>query len=352
MTKEFIMYDDLNDEQRALVDSKSDRVRYDAVSMGFGLDKLVYDENLWVRTQIAKMGYGLDLLVKDNHWLVQEYVAQQGYGLDKLIGEDDVDVRNAVKKYLRDNGYNNIEDWIAKNPDRCVLNQNKYIATFNHKNGRVMELDQSNDVDKLKTKVYEIILDNFNKKENHFNLDKISSIEIKNENDGNNITININDINQNLKIAKKYLNEDFLNNSYTEEINQILNEMINDKKSQTVIMDMIDLASLKFYEIFEETDVEIALKNRQHTHHGAYQDIGAVLDNYSTQELIDYFKIENESILRNYIEEQIISDEINKARHLSTARGFEDEWTISWVKKFDVNEELDDEEIEDDELEL
>lgn len=226
--------------------------------------------------------------------------------------------------------------------EKLDLNQSKYIATFNHKNGKDTVLNQSYDLDKLKTKVYEIILDNFNKKENHFNLDKISSIEIKNENenDGNSITINIHNINQNLKIAKKYLNEDFLNNSYKEEINQILNEMITDKNSQMVIMNMIDLTPLKFYEIFEETDVEIALKNRQNTYHGAYCDIGVVLDNYSTQELIDYFMIENESILRNYIEEQIISDEINKERNLSTAKYFEDEF----------DEKLDGEEIEEDEI--
>lgn len=47
-------------------------------------------------------------------------------------------------------------------------------------------------------------------------------------------------------------------------------------------------------------------------------DVGVILDNYSTLDLVDYFiESGNENSLRFYIEQQIIADEIDKERYSS-----------------------------------
>lgn len=64
--------------------------------------------------------------------------------------------------------------------------------------------------------------------------------------------------------------------------------------------------------------VKQAIKNRQHTHYGAYADIGTVLDKFSTDELIDYLRKNEpggEGSLRGYVESQIIGAQINKERY-------------------------------------
>ncbi len=64
--------------------------------------------------------------------------------------------------------------------------------------------------------------------------------------------------------------------------------------------------------------VREAMENREHTYHGAYADIGKVLDNYTTNELIEYLKNNEpggESSLRTYVEEQIIGAQINRERY-------------------------------------
>lgn len=58
----------------------------------------------------------------------------------------------------------------------------------------------------------------------------------------------------------------------------------------------------------------------EHTYHSAYADIGMVLDNYTTDELIEYLKNNEpggESSLRNYVESQIIGAQINRERYQS-----------------------------------
>ena len=66
--------------------------------------------------------------------------------------------------------------------------------------------------------------------------------------------------------------------------------------------------------------VREAIENREHTYHSAYADIGMVLDNYTTDELIEYLKNNEpggESSLRNYVESQIIGAQINRERYQS-----------------------------------
>lgn len=66
--------------------------------------------------------------------------------------------------------------------------------------------------------------------------------------------------------------------------------------------------------------VREAIENRKHTYHSAYADIGMVLDNYTTDELIEYLKNNEpggESSLRNYVESQIIGAQINRERYQS-----------------------------------
>lgn len=62
--------------------------------------------------------------------------------------------------------------------------------------------------------------------------------------------------------------------------------------------------------------IEKALKDRESTYYGIYSDVGNVLDNFTTEELVDYYKniIGNEGDLRYYLEQQIIANEISKEK--------------------------------------
>lgn len=65
-----------------------------------------------------------------------------------------------------------------------------------------------------------------------------------------------------------------------------------------------------------KSKVEKAIKNRKTTYHGIYCDVGTVLDNFTTQELADYYinVLGFEGPLRHYLEQQIIASEINKSK--------------------------------------
>ena len=55
-----------------------------------------------------------------------------------------------------------------------------------------------------------------------------------------------------------------------------------------------------------------AILNREKTYHGIFHDVGIVLDQFTTAELIQHFiDINGDSILRTYVEEQIINGLIN-----------------------------------------
>lgn len=149
MAKKFIPYADLDKFQRAMVDSVfgterrnaaykgygldvlvndvDGRVRAAVARQGYGLDKLVSDTSCVVREAVADLGYGLDKLVNDPYSSVRAVVACRGYGLDKLAYDSNLDVCRCVGSYLVKKGYVNLSEWIAANPDKCVLEANRLL---------------------------------------------------------------------------------------------------------------------------------------------------------------------------------------------------------------------------------
>lgn len=65
-----------------------------------------------------------------------------------------------------------------------------------------------------------------------------------------------------------------------------------------------------------QNEIAKAIRNREETYHGIYSNIGCVLDNFTTEQLTDYFIniLGCESSLRYYLEQQIIAAEINKEK--------------------------------------
>ena len=66
-----------------------------------------------------------------------------------------------------------------------------------------------------------------------------------------------------------------------------------------------------------KNEVEKAIKNRKTTYNGIYSDVGTVLDNFTTEQLVDYYinVLGCESPLRYYLEQQIIASEIEKTKN-------------------------------------
>ena len=65
-----------------------------------------------------------------------------------------------------------------------------------------------------------------------------------------------------------------------------------------------------------KNEVEKAIKDRKTTYNGIYSDVGTVLDNFTTEQLADYYinVLGCESPLRYYLEQQIIVSEISKLK--------------------------------------
>lgn len=60
------------------------------------------------------------------------------------------------------------------------------------------------------------------------------------------------------------------------------------------------------------------IQNRKRTHNSIYSDIGNALDGVSTMDLTRYFVevvMGSDSLLRTFVEEQIIAAEISKERY-------------------------------------
>lgn len=75
-----------------------------------------------------------------------------------------------------------------------------------------------------------------------------------------------------------------------------------------------------------------ALKNRKTTYHGIYCDVAVALEKFSTLELVDYYikTLGYEDNLRNYLEEKIIADEINKSKMKNVIDYKEEEQELLW----------------------
>lgn len=63
------------------------------------------------------------------------------------------------------------------------------------------------------------------------------------------------------------------------------------------------------------SEIEKAIRNRKETYNGIYSDIGTALDKFSTEELAKYYIDRfGDGGLRYFLEQQIISAEINKLK--------------------------------------
>lgn len=62
----------------------------------------------------------LDKKVDSDDIDVRKAIARQGYGLDKLINDENLWVCEAVKNYLKEQ-HLTLEQWIREYPDKCVL---------------------------------------------------------------------------------------------------------------------------------------------------------------------------------------------------------------------------------------
>ena len=64
------------------------------------LDKLINNEDPYVRLAVVEQGFGLEILINDEDWHVRKAVAEQGFGLEKLVNDEDWHVVDAVKDKL------------------------------------------------------------------------------------------------------------------------------------------------------------------------------------------------------------------------------------------------------------
>lgn len=106
---DFIPYDELNETQKQVVDTDWEEVREWAAHMHWGCDVLVYDDEPCVVNMVVAQGYGLDY-----------FASEKDYA-------DDEDVAHWMEYYLSEYD-NSLEKWIAANPDKCALPENKANA--------------------------------------------------------------------------------------------------------------------------------------------------------------------------------------------------------------------------------
>ena len=65
------------------------------------IDDIVLSRNLDLCVLAAKLGFGLDVFVNNDSEIVRSQVARQGYGLDKLIHDEEPKVRLLAYDALR-----------------------------------------------------------------------------------------------------------------------------------------------------------------------------------------------------------------------------------------------------------
>lgn len=80
--------DNYNEKMTKLFNSKlwSDRLR--CARQGYGLEKLVNDNDSEVRAEVARQGYGHDILVHDENNSVRYVVALNSYKYDDILVND------------------------------------------------------------------------------------------------------------------------------------------------------------------------------------------------------------------------------------------------------------------------
>ena len=135
--------------------------------------------------------------------------------------------------------------------------------------------------------------------------------------------IDIENTKQNIRLRNKMV-KDYLEKIRQEYIEHkvSLEEQISsyENKASGNVMESVTVVAEEKVGYESRMSVREAIENREHTYHSAYADIGMVLDNYTTDELIEYLKNNEpggESSLRNYVESQIIGAQINRERYQS-----------------------------------
>lgn len=94
--------DEYNEKMAKLLNSDFWFDRLECARRGYGLDKLVHDEDSEVRAEVAKQGYGHDILVNDPDKYVRGEVASQGSYLDILTHDKDEMVRYLAEEKLKE----------------------------------------------------------------------------------------------------------------------------------------------------------------------------------------------------------------------------------------------------------
>lgn len=92
-----------------LIDDDNEFVRREIARKGYGLAKLINDRDPFVRAEVAHQGYCLEKLINDDNPRVRCEVATQGYHLNTLLGDEDRDVRDIASEMLevRERQYKN-----------------------------------------------------------------------------------------------------------------------------------------------------------------------------------------------------------------------------------------------------
>lgn len=90
-----------------------------------GYDQLIQCKNdEGILLALAEDNYRPYELVYSEFPKVREAIANNGCSLDTLCDDPDVDVRNAVDIFLKDNGYKDINEWAKENPERVQFKDN------------------------------------------------------------------------------------------------------------------------------------------------------------------------------------------------------------------------------------
>lgn len=124
---EFIPYDELTAEQRAIVDSELPEdhpLWLDSFEDPYERACEYYGHSWSQRCEAVERGWAWDELVFDGVDNVRASVASMGYGLDILWGDESDLVCEAVDNYLLEHSLT-IAEWIDQNPDKCALLENK-----------------------------------------------------------------------------------------------------------------------------------------------------------------------------------------------------------------------------------
>ena len=111
---------------------KSPLVRRAVAAKGYGLATFAYDEDSSIRAIAARYGHNLDNAARDPEECVRREVASQGYALDLLAEDPSHLVRKEASRYLERRNLT-LEQWVAENPDRCALPENRCRVNFDIK---------------------------------------------------------------------------------------------------------------------------------------------------------------------------------------------------------------------------